>query len=88
MVLLQVDSQGLARRRMLETYLDDVLQPSLPVLPYDDGAAEWHAEERERLTGEGRTPAFVDGQIATAVAAVHQLAVVTLDPSHFRPFEG
>jgi len=72
---------------MLETYLDDALQPSLPVLPYDDRATEWHAEERARLTGEGRTPAFVDGQIA-AVAAVHQLAVVTLDPSHFRPFEG
>lgn len=76
-----------ARRRMLEAYLDDVLQPSLPVLPYDDRAAEWHAEERARLTGEGRTPAFVDGQIA-AVAAVHQLAVVTLNASHFRPFGG
>lgn len=75
------------RRRLLERYLDEVLRPSLPVLPYDDEAAEWHAEQRARLAGEGRTPPFVDGQIA-AVAAVHQLAVVTLNPSDFRLFEG
>lgn len=76
-----------ARRRLLESYLNDVLRPSLPVLPYDDEAAEWHAEERARLAGEGRTPPFVDGQIA-AVAAIHRLAVVTLNPSDFRPFRG
>jgi tRNA(fMet)-specific endonuclease VapC len=76
-----------ARREKLERYLEEVLEPSLPVLPYDQQAAEWHAGERARLTSTGRTPSFVDGQIA-AVAAVHQLAVVTLNPSHFEPFEG
>ena len=34
----------------------------------------------------GRTPAFVDGQIA-AVAAVNDLTVVTLNPRQFRPFQ-
>jgi len=75
------------KRQMLERYLEEVLEPSLPVLPYDREAAEWHAEERARLTSMGRTPAFVDGQIA-AVAAVNDLTVVTLNPRQFRPFQG
>jgi len=74
------------KRQMLERYLEEVLEPSLPVLPYDREAAEWHAEERARLTSLGRTPAFVDGQIA-AVAAVNDLTVVTLNPRQFRPFQ-
>ncbi|HVR31040.1 MAG TPA: type II toxin-antitoxin system VapC family toxin [Thermoanaerobaculia bacterium] len=76
-----------AKRQKLEAYLENVLGPSLPVLPYDAKAAEWHAAERARLTSAGRTPAFVDGQIA-AVAAVNQLTVVTLNPRQFRPFQG
>lgn len=74
-----------ARRETLETYLTEVLEPSLPILPYDQEAAAWHAAERARLTSEGRTPAFVDGQVA-AVAAVNRLSVVTLNPLHFEPF--
>jgi tRNA(fMet)-specific endonuclease VapC len=74
------------KRQMLERYLEEVLEPSLPVLPYDREAADWHAEERARLTSMGRTPAFVDGQIA-AVAAVNDLTVVTLNPRQFRPFQ-
>ncbi len=76
-----------ARRRKLEHYLDQVLAPSLPVLPYDAEAAEWHAAERERLTRAGRSPSFVDGQIA-AIAAVNRLKIVTLNTSHFKPFKG
>lgn len=76
-----------ARRKKLERYLDEVLEPSLPVLPYDARAADWHAGERARLTRAGRTPAFVDGQIA-AVAAVNRLALVTLNLQHFRDFRG
>ena len=76
-----------ARRKKLERYLEEVLEPSLPVLPYDAQAADWHAGERARLTRAGRTPAFVDGQIA-AVAAVNRLALVTLNLPHFRDFRG
>lgn len=76
-----------AKRQKIERYLEEVLEPSLPVLAYDVKAAEWHAAERARLTRAGRTPAFVDGQIA-AVAAVNQLTVVTLNPRQFRPFQG
>lgn len=76
-----------ARRETLERYLTEVLEPSLLILPYDSEAAGWHAAERARLTSAGRTPAFVDGQIA-AVAAVHRLSIVTLNPVHFKPFRG
>lgn len=75
-----------SRRQKLERYLETIA-PSLPVLPYDTGAAEWHAAERARLQRAGRSPPFVDGQIA-AVAAVNQLAVVTLKAAHFKNFRG
>ena len=52
------------RREELRSYLRDRLEPSLAVLPYDAPAADWHAGERARLGRAGRTPAFVDGQIA------------------------
>lgn len=76
-----------ARRQKLERYLEEVLEPALPVLPYDGQAAEWHAAERARLTRAGQMPAFVDGQIA-AVAAINGLALATLNLQHFRSFRG
>ncbi len=45
------------------------------------------AEERARLGRSGRTPAFVDGQIA-AVARVNDLVLVTGNLAHYRDFEG
>jgi hypothetical protein len=81
------ESPPSGKREKLERYLDEVIEPSLPVLPYDGPAAEGHAAERARLTRAGQTPAFVDGQIA-AVAAVNRLTVVTLNVAHFRSFRG
>lgn len=75
-----------SRREKLQRYLETI-EPSLPILPYDAGAAEWHAAERARLRRAGRTASFVDGQIA-AVAAVNDLAVVTLNVAHFKGFRG
>ena len=46
------------------------------ILPYDDGAAEWHARERARLSSKGLTPSFVDGQVA-AITVVNGLILVT-----------
>jgi len=73
------------RRTAVERYLDDVLAASFEILGYDRRAAEWHAQERARLAGEGRTPAFVDGQIA-AIARVHELTLVTFNRRHFEVF--
>jgi tRNA(fMet)-specific endonuclease VapC len=61
------------------------VRPSIPVLPYDQAAAEWHAAERARLSAAGKTPAFVDGQIA-AIAKVNDLILVTSNRSHFENF--
>ena len=40
------------KREMIEAYLEDVVWRNLDILPYDEQAAGWHAEERARLTTE------------------------------------
>ena len=76
-----------AKRSAIETYLNEVVAATMPVLPYDDRAAEWHAQERARLMAAGKTPAFVDGQIA-ATAFTNELTLVTLNVSDYRDFAG
>jgi len=75
------------KRIVLEDYLDDLLAPVIPILPYDARAAEWHAAERARLARIGKTPSFVDGQIA-AIAYVNDLILVTLNATDYQHFEG
>jgi tRNA(fMet)-specific endonuclease VapC len=75
------------RRTALEAYLRDVVRPSFPNLPYDEGAATWHGEERARLDALGRPAPFVDGQIA-AIARVHGLVLVTTNEADFSGFKG
>lgn len=75
------------RRDAIERYIEDVVRSSFPVIEYDREAADWHALERARLSAGGKTPPFVDGQIA-AIAHVNGLALVTSNISHFREFQG
>lgn len=75
------------RRAAIDDYLRTVVLASFPILPYDDASAAWHGHERARLEAMGRTPPFVDGQIA-AVAHQHRLTLVTANPKHFAPFSG
>lgn len=75
------------RREAIERYLDEVVGVSLPVLDYDRRAADWHALERARLVAAGRTPPFVDGQIA-AIARVNDLILVTTNKADFQDFKG
>jgi tRNA(fMet)-specific endonuclease VapC len=74
------------RRDALEEYLHGVVRRSFPILPYDDVAAERHGRERARLEGDGRTPPFVDGQIA-AIAHSQGLTLVTANTDDFRDFD-
>lgn len=76
-----------AKRLAIEVYLSDVVLPNIPILPYDQRAAAWHAEQRAQLTADGRSPAFVAGQIA-AIAKINGLILVTRNVSDFEPFEG
>jgi tRNA(fMet)-specific endonuclease VapC len=74
-------------RMRLERFLAALTASDLEILPYDEEAADWHARERARLVALGRTPSFVDGQIA-AVAAVRDLVLVTANEADFRGFNG
>jgi len=75
------------KRSLIKAYLEEVVAPSLPILPYDRAAAEWHADQRARLTAAGKTPSFVDGQIA-AIAKVNGLTLVTRNTTDFKIFSG
>jgi tRNA(fMet)-specific endonuclease VapC len=75
------------RRAVSEAFLRDVVLPTLPILPYDERAAEWLAEERVRLEKAGRHTPAIDGQIA-AVAATNGIPVVTANVTDFAIFKG
>jgi tRNA(fMet)-specific endonuclease VapC len=78
---------GGKRRNAIRRYLQEVVAPSIAILPYDTSAAKWHADERARLEAIGMKTSFVDGQIA-AIAKVNNLTLVTANQSHFTPFAG
>jgi len=74
------------KKKTIGDYLFQVVRETMPILPYDRAAAEWHARERARLTTIGKPPLFLDAQIA-AVAKVNELTLVTANRSHFELFE-
>lgn len=73
------------RRTKIEVYCEEIILPTIPILPYDARAARWHAEERARLEAVGQTPSFVDSQIA-AIAATNGLAIVTFNIADYENF--
>ncbi len=75
------------RQELMALYLLRVLGPHVPILPYGKEAATWHATERARLTGIGKTPPYLDGQIA-AIAKVNGLILVTANQADFSGFSG
>ena len=74
------------KRKAIEAYLEEVVGSTLPILPYDQEAASWHALERARLSRRGRPPSAADGQIA-AIARAHDLILVTANGKDFRRFK-
>jgi tRNA(fMet)-specific endonuclease VapC len=75
-----------AGRSQLLEYLEEVVRPSMPILPYDEEASRWHGTARALLEREGRPTPFADGQIAS-IARTRDLTVVTENTSDFEPFE-
>jgi tRNA(fMet)-specific endonuclease VapC len=71
----------------LETFLREVVHPTLPILPYDERAAEWLAAERVRLEKAGKQIPVVHGQIAS-VAATNGIPVITANLPDFSIFKG
>jgi tRNA(fMet)-specific endonuclease VapC len=74
------------KRRAIEAYLQEEVKAKLVILPYDVEAAEWYAMERARLVRLGRTPPYLDGQIA-AIAAVNDLILVTHNTADYADFQ-
>ncbi len=75
------------KRKAIEDFLFEFLSPRLAIIPYDQKAAELHAEERARLTALGRTLPLVDGQVA-AIAKAGNYIVVTDNIKDFEHFAG
>lgn len=75
------------KRRVIEAYLREEVEAKLLLLPYDNEAAKWHASERARLGKLGKTPSYVDTQIA-AIAAVNHLILVTNNEVDYADFQG
>ena len=73
------------KKREIEAYIRQNIEGAIVLLPYCDIAAKWHAQERSRLKRLGRTPPFLDGQIA-AVAA-NNLTLVTRNVDDFQHFQ-
>ena len=74
------------RRQAITAYLHNEVETKLVILPYDVEAASWHATERARLVSNGRTPPYLDGQIA-AIAVVNDLILVTNNTSDYTDFQ-
>ena len=75
------------KRQAIEAYLREEVEAKLLLLPYSTEAAKWHAFERARLVGLGKTPSYVDTQIA-AIAVVNNLVLVTNNEADYADFQG
>ncbi len=73
------------KRDVIESYIKNVILQNMVILPYDDRAASWHAQERARLAAQGQAAPFIDGQIA-AIAKVNNLILVTRNTSDYKYF--
>lgn len=78
--------QNSKRKTQLQSYLSMLLNNDLMILPYEQIAAEWFAQQRAILKKHGKTAAYADGEIA-AVAAVNDLVLVTRNIDDFRSYE-
>jgi tRNA(fMet)-specific endonuclease VapC len=74
------------RRSYLTDYLREVVRPSMPIILYDEAAAQWHGTARAKLEAEGQSQPFADGQIA-AIAATRELILVTRNTSDFERYD-
>jgi tRNA(fMet)-specific endonuclease VapC len=75
------------RRRKIEESVETMMGSAMPIFPYCIEAAKWHANERARLTNQGKTPSYSDSQIA-AIAAVNRLILVTRNIADYENFQG
>ncbi len=75
------------KKILILEYINNVIIPSLPILPYGSEAAVNHAGLRAKLEAEGRIIGFVDSQIAS-IAMTNNLILVTRNLKDFENIEG
>jgi tRNA(fMet)-specific endonuclease VapC len=75
------------RKSRVQYFIEQTVYPNIPIVPFDDRAAEQFAKERARLTKDGLSPPFADGQIA-AIGMVNDLIIVTRNIKDFANFNG
>lgn len=74
------------RKTQLQSYLSMLLGNGLVILPYEQTAAEWFAEQRATLKAQGKTATYADGEIA-AITAVNKLILITRNVDDFHCYE-
>jgi tRNA(fMet)-specific endonuclease VapC len=75
------------KRQDLEDYINIVILAEVPLFDYDLKSAQYHSQERARLSKLGKTSSFSDGQIAS-IAFTNNLSLVTNNVSDFQDFDG
>jgi tRNA(fMet)-specific endonuclease VapC len=75
------------RRSVFDRYLQDVVRPSFPILPYDDAAASFYARDAAHRKHAGQPRSVATGQIA-AIAVTQGLTLVTLRPKDYTGYRG
>ena len=75
------------KKREIGSYLDQLKNSNLRILPFDSYAAEWLGQERARLEKAGLTPSYVDSEIA-AIAVTRELTLVTRNLEDYKHFAG
>ena len=73
------------KKKIINKHINSIME-ALPIFEYNTTASLWHAKERARLTTLGKTPSFVDGQIAS-IAHTQNLKLVTKNYGDFKPFK-
>jgi tRNA(fMet)-specific endonuclease VapC len=74
------------KRQDIEDYINNVILAQLPLFDYTLQAAQYHAIERARLSKVGKSPAFIDGQIAS-IGVTNDLILVTNNVADFQDFD-
>ena len=82
-VARMVDSK---RKESLFAYIKSLERGGLVILPYEKMAGEWLAQERGRLSKQGVTIPFSDGEIA-AISFTNQLTLVTRNVDDFLNYD-
>ena len=75
-----------SKKDKLSSFLNDYVQPSFPIIPYDIHAASINADITSRLLPIGKPTPILDTQIAS-IAIANNLILVTNNTRDFEVFQ-